>query len=424
MNVYNQEPRPRVLFEAVPEPLFHELSTLVPTARLVQEKEKVYEAEYDLLVTYADNAGARNGKLHVLSIGSSRLGHVPMGPSSYLPPYVLRNNTTLAAGASIPSEIDNDLKRLLERTILETLPGGEKTAWSWPNSTKQEPQTLLDLGVEKLPYVINWPRTQGTRAARSLALPSHTSDIRGWFVWFLEHLHGLDPTTFPGEVEWASSPSWMTAQTKQLHDALETSENELSELIAAAKQKTRQAQIALETAVLADAQGLQRLLTADGEELESAVTEALELLGFDAKPMDDHHDATTRAKLEDLRVTDPDDPGWVCLVEIKGYSKGVKTNDINQITGKPLISYSIETGQSPAALWHIVNFKRSSDPAGRGEAVSNDLDLTHLADLGGMLIDTRQLYLAVRDVQLGELDAADVRNELKNSLMRWDHRNS
>lgn len=423
MNVYNQEPRPRVLFEAVPEPLFQELSKLVPTARLVQEKEEVYAAEYDLLVTYADYAGARDAKLHVLSVGSSNLGYIHTG-SSYGLSYVLRQRTTLAMGASIPSETDNDLKRLLERTVLETLPRDEKAAWKWPKGTKQEPHALLDLGVEKLPYVINWPRAQGTRAARSLALPSHTSDIRGWFVWFLKYLHGIDPTTFPGEVEWASSPPWMTAQTKRFHDALEASENELSELIAAAEQKVRQAQVVVQTAVLEDSQGLQRLLTADGEELESAVTQALELLGFDAIPMDDHHDAITGAKLEDLRVTDPGDPGWICLVEIKGYLKGVKTNDINQIAGKPLVSYSIETGQYPAALWHVVNFKRSSDPAGRGEAVSNDLDLNHLAGLGGLLIDTRQLYLAVRDVQLGELDAAEVRQELKNSLMRWGHRNS
>lgn len=423
MNVYNQEPRPRVLFEAVPEQLFQELSTLVPTARLVQEKEHVHEAEYDLLVTCAGNASLRDQKLHVLSIGSNHLGYI-YPRSINRSTEVLRQRKTLANEAFIPSETPSDLRKLLERTVLGTLPNGPKEAWYWQESPNQQAQSLLDLGTEKLPYVISWPRSPGNQSAQSLALPSHTSDIRAWFVWFLKHLHGLDPATFPGEVEWASSRTWATAQTTRLHDALAASENELKELIAAAEQKARQAQEDLHTAVLADAQGIQRLLTADGEELESAVTEALALLGFNAKPMDDHHDATTGAKLEDLRVTDPDDPSWVCLVEIKGYLKGVKTNDINQITGKPLLSYSLQAGQSPSALWHIVNFKRSSDPASRGEAVSNNLDLNHLASLGGMLMDTRQLFLAVREVQLGKLNAAEVRQELRSSLMRWGHRNS
>lgn len=55
--------------------------------------------------------------------------------------------------------------------------------------------------------------------------------------------------------------------------------------------------------------------------------------GFTVQNMDGHHDQVTKAKLEDLRVGDSEDPGWVGLVEIKGRTKGAKTNDVNQNFG-------------------------------------------------------------------------------------------
>lgn len=75
--VYNSQPRPRVLLEALPPEVAEELTALVPTAHIVKEGEEVHEAEYDLLVTCSSDAGRRSEHMHVLSFGPKYLDAWP-----------------------------------------------------------------------------------------------------------------------------------------------------------------------------------------------------------------------------------------------------------------------------------------------------------------------------------------------------------
>ncbi|WP_178997316.1 hypothetical protein [Paenarthrobacter nitroguajacolicus] len=256
----------------------------------------------------------------------------------------------------------------------------------------------------------------------SLVLPPETTDHRAWLVWFLRSLNKIDPDAFPGDPDWTRAPSWSTAGTQTMHDELQKLHEERSKLLAELDERERAAASQLEEARAADKVGYQRLLTADGDELESAVQKVLTEFGFTVQNMDGHHDQVTKAKLEDLRVSDPEDPEWIALVEIKGYTKGAKTNDVTQILGRPMRAYILETGREPSTVWHIVNPERTVDPSTRKDAIPSDLDLEALTEASGALIETRQLFLALRDVQAGKLDAPAIKLSLKNALTRWDYR--
>lgn len=422
MPVYNQQPRPRVLFEALPSDLAQELAALVPTARIVDEGEEVPDAEYDLVVTCAEDAGQRRAHMHVLSFGAHFLDRLP--PPEEYPAfgyfYPDRSVRTLATEASIPSAVDPEVRALLERTVMANMPPGEKFAWKVTG--RAEATALIELGHEGLMYAMLWLRPTKDKSGISVVLPPETTDHRAWLVWFLRWLHKTDSETFPGSPDWSVARDWATFNTLELHDELTALQADRARLLASLEGKEREINSRLEDARAADKIGYQRLLTADGDELEAAVQDVLRELGFSVQNMDDHHDAVTKAKLEDLRVTDAEDPEWVALVEIKGYTKGARTNDVGQVLGRPMRAYIIEASREPSCVWHVVNPERGVDPSTRNDAIPNDLDLEGLTDANGALIETRQLFVALRDVQSGKVDAAAVRLSLKNARTRWDYR--
>lgn len=423
MTIYNQQPRPRVLFEGLPEQLAEELATLVPTSRIVAAAEKVADLEFDLVVTQAESAAIRNSHMHVLAFGASQLDSLPAPPGMPVGPVSPRRQiATLAMEASIASDIDSDLRRLLERTVIANIPDGEKHGWRFSSRAEGRYKPLVHIGMEKVPYAVIWNRSPGNNTAVTLALPPGTTDHRAWLAWFLRELAEVDSDTFPQDIDWRLTKTWATARTLNLHSNLNHLRQERSVILAEADQRIHVAENALERALAEDALESQRLLTADGIELETAVEAALNELGFTVANMDDHLDAVTKAKLEDLRVTDENDPGWLSLVEIKGYVKGAKTNDVSQILGRPMRSYILETGQEPSSVWHVVNSERNTDPSARSDAIPNDLDLLALTDANGTLIETRQLFLALRDVQSGRTKASAVRSSLKAARSRWNYK--
>lgn len=415
MTVYNEQPKPRVLFEDVPDDIFEQMAPLVPTARRVEEGEEVHETEYDLLVTFSAYANARSRHLHVLAFGPSRIGIFPSGaPHS-------ESTTTLASRVQISMEVDSEAKQLIERSVIGTMPDGEKAVFtSAGHRSKFVP--IVALGDEAYRYVFLWKRGSAEfPAGLTLVLPGTVTEHKDWLIWFLEYLHGVDAATFPAAPDWRKSPMWATAGTLERHRVLDKARQEKADELARLEQVERDAQEKLEAAQREDADGMLRLLTAGGDELVTAVIDALQVLGFIAQDMDGHHDAKTKAKLEDLRITDPETEDWICLAEVKGYTKGAKTSDVAQIIGRPLRNYRDEAGKYPSAVWHIVNPFREKDPSTRAVAIPNDLDLGPLADADGALIDTRDLFLAVRDVEAGAATAEDIRASLQQARTRWTY---
>ena len=417
MTVYNEKPRPRVLFENAPEGVYEDLASLVPTSRLITHDEDVHESEYDLVVTWASNAARRSAELHVLAFNPRIVASVFHRNS--FDQLKLREESK-ATEATVQWGDDSETRSLIRRTIIDRIPEKHNRFYG-PVDARYQP--LVELGPECEPYAFLWTRGNDPAGLiKTLVLPEPVIEYREWMVWFLTYLHDIDSRTFPGKIDWVATPSWSTAATSQLHEKLQATRLRKAEALEQLEAQERAAQTALEQAKAEDSIGLQRLLTADGEELEVAVADALRVLGFEVSKMDDHHDATTKARLEDLRIADPECADWASLVEIKGYTKGAKVSDVPQIAVRPVLSYVKEMGHEPATVWHIVNAHRREDPSARPNPLPNDVDLGSLSAVNGVLIDTRQLFLAVKDVQRGDMGALQVRQGLRAASLRWEYR--
>lgn len=423
VNTFNAQPRPRVLFEDVPEEDLAELVQLVPSFKLISEAEEVHETEYDILVTFAAHAGQRDNHLHVLSFGAT----TATGTNSHA---FQRNNETLAHEVTISSGVPSATASLLKTTVIPHIAEGPKKIWGTLHFADNRWRTvltgdlvgrcspLLHLGKEEFVYAFSNRRGDG---GLQLALPESTQRPAEWLRHFLDLVAEIDPDTVPPETEWKTSERWaspkVSRHVRDLKALKDEREAAFSEFRAREAALTEDLKIAAKEAD----EGPGRLLTADGDGLTAAVLEALTDLGFNVRDMDDHHDEKTGAKLEDLRIDDPSRPGWHCLAEVKGYGKGAKVNDVSQITGRPYAAYTKETGDFPSTVWHVVNAWRGTPPSTRPVAIPNVDDLQPLTNAAGALIDTRDLFEAWRDVQTGKADGDAVRTSLRSALTRWTY---
>jgi hypothetical protein len=429
VNTFNVLPRPRVLFEDVPDDLLNDLVRLVPTSKVVHHDEKVHESEYDILVTFAKNVGVRSKHLHVLSFGASS-GDSYWQESGRLAFH--RSHQTQANELTIPAPVPSSITSLLKSSVVPNIQEGLKETWCLhregtygkddTGNLNDSCTPLMHVGAEK--YVYAFLRSRGEKDSTSplmLVLPYETQQHLEWQRLFLDLVGQADPVVVPPEVEWKTSERWAPPEVSKIVKDLESLRDEYEKTVAEleARKQALTAQLG-EAARRADA-GPAKLLTADGDDLTAAVLTALQDLGFGVRDMDDHHDKKTGAKLEDLRVVDPSKPDWLCLAEVKGYTKGAKVNDVPQITGRPSVAYTKETGEEPSAVWHIVNAWRRIAPVARVIAIPNDDDLRPLTDAGGALIDTRDLFEAWRDVQAGKAEAQTVRASLQAAMTRWTY---
>lgn len=427
VNTFNVQPRPRVLFEDVPKGELEELVRLVPSFKLVFEGEAVHETEYDILVTFAENASRRAAHLHVLSFGAKTASATKV--------YDFRGTSwTLANEVTIPTGLSPAVTALLQSTVIPHIPEGQKRGWNINhidgdrNSWEVEHTgdlagyctPLLHLGTEKFVYAFS-NRRLGNTGGLQLVTPGITQKPAEWLRVFLDLVAEIDPASVPPDIEWKTSERWSPPEVSGIVRDLETLRDERDKALAEfhAREETLNARLTL-AAQRADA-GPGRLLTSDGDELTAAVRQALTDLGFNVRDMDEHHDEKTGAKLEDLRVDDPISPDWHCLAEVKGYSKGAKVNDVSQITGRPYAAYTKESGDFPSTVWHIVNAWRGTAPSTRPVAIPNDGDLKPLTDAAGALVDTRELFEAWRDVKAEKIDAEAVRASLRSALTRWTY---
>lgn len=420
------QPRPRVLFESPPqEVLTKELLELVPTFKLIASSERVHEDEYDILVTFAPNARRRSEHLHVLSFGAVVAGGFVEDSKDYS---FSRDVSTLANELAIPNDVPPTLATLLKTTVIPNVPEGKKEVWRLVQSMPSYRATiaeggnlasrcapLVHVGAKQSVYALLTHRGEKL----NLVLPAETQHHVAWLRLFLDLVGDVDSDSVPPDLEWKTSDRWSPPEVSKHVGDLQALRQAHEEALKEFERRKQEIQALLEESTRLADEGTRRILTSDGDELVEAVTTVLEDLGFKVRDMDDHHDERTGAKLEDLRVEDPSDADWLTLVEVKGYAKGAKVNDVPQITGRPAVAYTKETGQEPPAVWHIVNAWRGTNPSTRVQAIPNDDDLRPLTEAGGALIDTRDLYEAWRDVSAGKAEAESVRTSLRDAQTRW-----
>lgn len=420
--------RPRVLFEDVSDETYQAMAPLAPVHERIESRDEIHTSDWDLVVTYAQSGASRDRSLHVLSFGADVLDNANGGP------YV-RHQTRLSREAKIPSGIPAATRTLIEETILSGLDPRGKDTWTvktraggsmYPTFEDQETLAgtcvpLVTLGSEGYPYALYRLRTLDQPSnGHCWSLPLETSSPERWLAYVLQELRTLDPERFPSDPLWQDKTAWAPPRLRNAIAEEEQLRVEREKLIADIDRKIHAQGEEISAAKSEALAGPWRLLTTDGDDLVEAVRVALTAFGFTTQDMDDHHDVVTGAKLEDLRVRSPTDSDWTCLVEVKGYIKGAKANDVTQITRRPSTAFAAETHRPADSVWHIVNVHRGTDPSTRPTAIPNDeVDLAPLTEAAGALIDTRDLYRAWTDLMAERTTPTEILASLKSARTRW-----
>ena len=267
--------------------------------------------------------------------------------------------------------------------------------------------TLIET-TSQLPVASRWllknPTAPRRPGAVALALPSHVS-LSAWFRAFLDDIHELDPARVPQAPPRLGHPSdWYTPEERHLADQIEEITAQVEGL--QAEQEQVKGELVAESEK-ADA-GIRRAIWADGDDLVAAVGDILTELGLDVRHMDAEQ-KEGKPKREDLRLTLAVRSGWEAIAEVKGYSRGTRTNDVRQIR-EHRDHYIEEEGRSPDLTLWIANPHRGIDPSSRTAPGNNVGESAAIIEAVHVL--TTDLYKLWTLVATGRLEKAQAVQQL------------
>ncbi|WP_410607203.1 hypothetical protein [Amycolatopsis sp. lyj-109] len=423
--IYNDAPRPRALLQNLQDDVAGRIEPLFAHGRRGETGEPVYLLEYDILITA--KTLSRSTHLHTVAFGVSGLGQVTVyddqshgyGTATY------GDKTTLATELYVPDGITGQLGHLVHTYLVPYFSALDtKPILSCSVSTSGPRSRYLHADKFCTPFLLSGDGRvlagavtfAGDRGGRCWVLPADCPVPETWVAAALKEFHELDPVAVPGLPKWWETPDWATPAQQRARAAVTDLEAEREQLLQDLDQRLTDAQGEVGRADAGAAAGAGRLLTADGDDLAHAVHAAFETFGFAVRDMDQVNAQGQRR--EDLRVTDPGVLGWEAIVEVKSYTAGAKVNDLAKLL-RWKSHYVKDSGRDPDALWHVVNAFRQVDPAARPIPIPDEEDLENLVEENGVLIDTRALFRAQRDVETGIADPSHIRTSLRAAVGRW-----
>ena len=429
-----QGEHPQVLVWGFEPAEFQAIEGLLPGARRIFFLDDVHQAEWDLLIARGRDLSEVEPHLFILAFSGGLIGPVAtVGRPTDVQPLVVRDlqddppkgrsrlrsvATRFEAPGTAPAAfadlISDDLVPLLQAEGEHSILLG----YTRTGDVISEPSLEIP-GVEPLIkgsdgaiYAAHFRRQGGD--AWCLTLPAGAS--LGWIAAGVNHWHTIDRRRFPGTLDWVSRAiKWLTP------DELAAAQRWIEGMEAVDAAKATESALHtefLETRAVAAA-GPFRLLTAGDRPLEEAVAAAFTDLGFVVREMDSEQPADDR--LEDLRVSPPENPDWVALVEIKGYARSLgRAADLLNLTGRFGRRFREAEKRDPDAYWYVVNHEIGADPDARKMILEgSEAELRAFAGAGGLAIDTRDLYRLWRAVAHGNLPAADARALLVSATGRF-----
>jgi hypothetical protein len=409
-----QDPRARALAEA--------LRDLFPTIQIVTPQEvsnEIRESEFDVVVDF--DAGLRwtQRPLHRIVVGGR--GDVASTTIGERLLAFRRSSRSKAREFIIPDGLPQELQRLAQddlcrnalksddnRILQGRFPGQSESA----DRTSLKP-LLLDADHQVL---AGW--FSGSGNVETWMLPAD-ADITSWIQVLVKRWTQMFPEQFPTRSDWHTEVRWQSPLERKLHAELREIEDQRIRLLGELQQREQKAVEALAKAKQS-ADIHERLLVAtQGSDLERGVQQCLEALGFDAvhqDPLNEEGD-----KLEDLRVTAKEEPGWIALAEVKGNKGGTKLNDFQKAAIRFVKRYIQDNGEPPAAMWFIANPSIGRSPEEREAPLRSNPDdvKIHAEENNALVIDTADLLEAWMAVQSGTVSAADIRRSLMESTGYW-----
>lgn len=430
-DVIGERPRPWVLVYGIADDddLKDELLEHFETVRLVGDdyelQSLVRQSDYDLLVIRGQVPFEPESTLNVLQFGGDFTGEVRPGRNHQDGRRVLAREIGAAErlvgpDEGAPPEVDELARDSLSTWLLQ-----------------QPIHCLLGLYrsnnnlIELDPGVTAFVRETGGAACAGLWKRPGKSKTEWWWLpdgcpreieWVAaasRHLSTVDPVAFPpADADWATHGRWMTAQEASAVHALRSARDELRRVV-----EEQESQVSDKKALLVEAQseaanGARRLLTHQGDDLKTAVQNALETFGFEVEDSDDKRKRDDKSLLEDLQVRDDD---WCAIIEVRGYAKsGGKTHDLLRL-GRAAAIFAKVVGEPPAARWYVVNQSFSKNPDSRPLVMQGaGEDVAEFAESGGLVIDTRDIFQLLRDVETGTRSRDEVRTILMEATGRLE----
>lgn len=232
--------------------------------------------------------------------------------------------------------------------------------------------------------------------------------LTAWFRAFLSDIHDCDPDRVPVAPPRLGQPSdWHTPEERDLARQITEAEGELERL----RTRREELEVELKAAGQRADDGARRVLWLDGDELVEGAGEILGDFGFTVRDMD----ATRKEnepRHEDLRLTLAQVPGWEALVEVKGYSSGVRTNDSGQVRKHRERFIKDERRLPDLTLW-LTNPHRGTDPSSRPVPDQNVREAAE--NIGAVHALATDLYKQWVLVTAGELEAEAVIQSLMDA---------
>jgi hypothetical protein len=452
------QPRPRMLLVNVPDDVAAQLAPLAASHHRTHSLKAVRLEEFDVLVVMHDaNSAASVGvdgwsdrmalyawpndqQIPVLPGSSAapfriavvdapidralRLvvttGWPEFFESSWMSPgrsngFVVSRLGSICTEFVVPDGLDPGVRRLVDEQLLPL----------YVNNGQQPLRPTFETAHEAAmaPFLVAADgqvlagRTSNADGVETWILPITAPRLDSWVTEAFRRWRTVQPDRFRELPGWQYGTAWQSTLERSLSAKLEALARERVAVNTAFDASRDALETALGEATAAADIGTRRLLTGEGDDLVMAVSEALRTIGFNVASMDEIRAQTKGELLEDLRVTDPQHPDWIALVEVRSYKGGAKTNDLQRI-GRFAARYREEAGRYPTRRWYVVNQFRDREPD-ESERLpvlgSNTLDVEEFAADGGLVIDTSQLY---RIIESASENHDETRSMLRDAIGR------
>jgi hypothetical protein len=418
MHPFGEESHPRVLFtgfDSENDLQYQAMSRLVPTASLMPERRRleVRAAEWDIVVSKAASVDARR-HMHVLALGCSRVGTVSIRGAPTVVEYQGRQPSQVM---EVPDDLPDGLRRLIMSELIPYLRSRSFRPYLRLRSVGPVKSEGL---VRTKPFVVDAEQNMIAGAFEHhenrwcWALPYVPDHPEVWFAAALEDWHQRTPELVPMISGWNTRETWMTQREIAVRADLEALDQERTRLIEKLNLRELELKSAQSTASAVVDRGLRQLLTGQGERLVQAIIDALRQLEFDVEEAREHLPSGT-SEVEDLRLLDPQESSWSNITEVRGYPDEAKHSDLQRLAQFAKL-FSNRTGSSPSSRWYVVNHFLNTDPDMRQPPFDDRKeDVELFAKVGGLVLDTRELFLLVRAVDAGRMAPAEARRRLRSS---------
>jgi hypothetical protein len=251
------------------------------------------------------------------------------------------------------------------------------------------------------------------------ALPNDLSRPWDWVAAAVRHW-AITYGRFPLLGGWWEDRRWQTSDEVAATARRTALRAELAATTSRLEAELAGASGELEAAKRDAAIGPRRLLTEKGDPLKDAVAQALGQLGYAVADRDLESPPDAGGRIEDLGVADPDDADFDPIVEVKGYDSGARAGDFGAMV-RHLVR-ALAAGRSPSAIWWVANPWRRRPPEERPLLLAGEepmIDDHAGEDVPLVVIDTRDLFRAVRAVEDGLVTSTEVRASLRAARGRW-----